>query len=619
MRRRSLSSALPWLASALLAACTGSAPPAREASPASIPNSPPPPAAPTLPPGVLAEGAGAQGVVRVEERDGLRLLTIDGVVQAAVPTGRRDIVASPDPLVKLVRAARPNARTVLVIGLGSGRTAAALAAAGLEVEVAELEPAVIDFARRFFGYQGHAVASDGLDYLARARKTYDIVVVDAFNGKEPPRRFLTRDALEKMGLRSGSATLIAARWRGSPHGSSSPAVPHLMGNTLIFSQLFGSGVGDEEQNLYLIASATPANLIGPQGIAAWPIPGALPEHARPAATAVPGSPASRRVTLLGYLVRAREDGALCIDLPHYEMGAQRYRLSGPAVDALTKLLPSGEAAPTDGDIGSDGDTKATLRDLLGGGGFKRSDVRFSSVVVAVEGDAALAAVVHPDAASGVPKEIRGDAPTDPRLPFGGALYDLVVDKVLFTFDRSAWSKQKTKLSPIAARAVKAIGAHDFDAAGKSIVEYLAILRRDLGPFAEQLAAFAEVSRVQRQIERESAAVRAESAFVIAKACDRAGHAAGIDRFTSASEDAKAFVSALRGCARRGYREARQKESGEGARTATARLYALLQDDILEVQPNSVDGRRIEAEIAAIEKSVPEVQPLQEPPRETLGP
>ena len=428
-------SALPLLAGALLAACGGGAQ-------ALVKIPPPSPivlsaqVTPPLPPGVLAEASTNGDVARVEERDGLRRLLLNGVVQGAVPSGGHE-VAGVDPLVALVRAARPMARTALVIGLGTGRTATSLAASGFDVEVAELSPVVIDFARRFFGYQGHAAVSDGLDYLERTGKAYDVVIVDASIKKAPPERFLREEALAKLGLRRGSATLFATRFQGFPRALQ-VAVPRHLENpfALVFSQLFGSGVGDEEQNLYLLASTAPANLVDLHGIAAWPLFEGLPPYARPTATPLLEPSGSRQVTLIGYLVRG-STGDLFIDLPHYEMGAMRYQLSGADAAGLAKLLPQSEIAPTAGDIGPDGDTTKTLRDLLGGGGYKRSEVRFSSVVVAVEGVATLAAVIDPNATGTALRLQHLTAPTDARVPWGGALYELAVTRVLFTYDRAA--------------------------------------------------------------------------------------------------------------------------------------------------------------------------------------
>jgi len=95
------------------------------------------PATSALPPHVLAEAQGKSGRVRVELRDHLRLLTIDGVVQGAVPS---DPSVSPpgDPIAGLVRAFRPHAASALLIGLGTGRTAASLSQNGLSFDVVEI-------------------------------------------------------------------------------------------------------------------------------------------------------------------------------------------------------------------------------------------------------------------------------------------------------------------------------------------------------------------------------------------------------------------------------------------------------------------------------------------------
>lgn len=612
MRRRLLSPTLPWLAAALVGGCGASPPPARDAqrTPASAPTSAP--ADPPLPLGILAEAAGRQGVVRVEERAGFRLLTIDGIMQGAVPSKRQDVAVPADPLVDLVRAVRPGARTVLLIGLGTGQTAAAFAAAGLTVEVAETEAAVVDFARRFFGYRGPAVVSEGLDHLERANRTYDVVVVDASVGKAPPPHLLTREALARMGLDRESATLLVARWQGFPGGPLYPHVPRTVGArpARVYLRVFGSGVGGEEQNLYALASGTPMNLFRP-ALAAWPISEFLPEQGRPVTAPVPGSPGVRKVTLLGYLIRASEDGALCIDLPHYEMGAQRYRLSGAAPRALVDLLPRAIPAPTAGGIGSDADTKSTLRDVLGGGNVMRSDVRFSPVVVAVEGLATVAAVVDPETAAGLPEEVRVAAPNDPRLPWGGTLYDLTVTKVLFSMDRSRWSKEKSNLAPLVQRAARALQGADLVLASGIVSAYVGALKDDLGAFAEQLEVVAEMQSLRRQMDLEQPADRG-SPFALGASCDRLAESAGAFPLVRVSEDMKTIVRALGHCVREQYRAAR-RDGSEGAKVATARLYVLLDHDRDDLPPGTAERRRIDAELDAMRKGDPNLEPRWVPP------
>ena len=84
----------------------------------------------------------------------------------------------------------PRAKRVLVIGMGSGMTGKAVAAFPVEqLEVAEIEPAVIEGARFFGEKNGHIHAdprvrfihADGRNYLLAARKQYDVIISEPSN------------------------------------------------------------------------------------------------------------------------------------------------------------------------------------------------------------------------------------------------------------------------------------------------------------------------------------------------------------------------------------------------------------------------------------------------------
>lgn len=552
---------------------------------------------------MLAELPGALGTVRVEERDGLRLLTVGGVVQGAAPIEGAGEVAAADPLVALVRAARPEARTALVIGLGTGRTAAELTAAGLDVEVIELDPAVIALARRFFGYRGHAAAGDGLARLRDGARP-DVVIVDAFAGGKPPP-----ELVEVIRARTDDPGLVAIRLVGEP-GSERLTTLRRQLRTVYFPLAFGSGVGGEAQNLYVLASGAPINLVHPIGLAAWPLFESLEERARPDAAAVPGSPAARRITLLGYLVRAREDGALCLDLPHQEMGALRYRLTGANAARLAALLPAGFQAPTAGDIGSDGDTTATLREIYGGGGWKRSDVRFSPVLVAVDGVATVDAVIHPDAASSIPARHRGDVATDPRLPWGGVLYDLEVLNVLFTYDRAAWQRRAKLLAPVVAAVVRAVDEGKLDRAGAELEACLKAMEQDAGVFARRLTVYTELAGLRRALAAEASG--AASGFDRGAGCDRAREATGFG-LGATSAPGRAVMAGLGRCAERGYRKALATESGARKGIAVGRLLSLIERRGYESPVDLQAFKRAANEIEALSRAHPGIEPLGEPP------
>lgn len=84
----------------------------------------------------------------------------------------------------------PSAKRVLVIGMGSGMTAKAAAAFPVErLEVAEIEPAVIEGARFFAEKNGRIhddprvrfIHADGRNYLLAVRERYDVIVSEPSN------------------------------------------------------------------------------------------------------------------------------------------------------------------------------------------------------------------------------------------------------------------------------------------------------------------------------------------------------------------------------------------------------------------------------------------------------
>jgi len=86
--------------------------------------------------------------------------------------------------------ARPGAESALVIGLGSGVTAGAIARHPVKrLDVAELEPAVVEANRFFADLNGHAlsdrrvrlVVGDGRNVLLTSRARYDVIVSEPSN------------------------------------------------------------------------------------------------------------------------------------------------------------------------------------------------------------------------------------------------------------------------------------------------------------------------------------------------------------------------------------------------------------------------------------------------------
>jgi len=514
-----------------------------------------------LPPGVLASTRGEHGEIRVEESAGTRRLTIDEAVLASVPLGADAPPATPDPIVTLVHALRPDARRALVIGIGAGKTVDDLGAAGLQVTAIEMEPKVVEFARTYFGFRGKATVMDGMRFLRHDKGTYDLVLMDAFLGMQAPYDLTRRRALSMMRAHTSEGGLTVVRglgeprdflWDGIIRGLRYGAGPH-------YVALLGGGVGTEVQTLYAVAGRQPLSYEATDDLTIGPVRTARggPAWAEPARVTGAGS---HTVRLVGYVTRLREGGAVALDLPHREKGALRYVLHGDAAAGLAKRIAGVKRFPTDGKLASDGDASGTLHDVLGGGGVDGSDVRFSPLAAELEGTARLRTVVDPDTEDGGAR----------LLPHGGALYDVEVTRVVWTLDRPTWRAARKNAAPHLRKAVRLIGRAELGLAAAELRAYLPAIEPDLRPF---MPPYAEVEKLAGAIDAEALELPGSlTELELAAACDRVATAAEADPLNAA--DARTLRDALRACSLDHYRRAAKDPKAPDAILAAKRLLAI---------------------------------------------
>ncbi|MRG93168.1 spermidine synthase [Polyangium spumosum] len=604
MRRAKYPPTAPALVQATLAltllACDTPREPSRSPAPSPPPKvasqkpTPAPPPGATLPPGVRAEVQGKTGIVRVVEQDGFRLLTIDDTVHAAHFVGPGDApLAAYDPLVSILVSARhEHPGHALVIGLGSGATAAELASVGFEVEVAEEDPAVIDVARRFFDYQGHAEVIDGLEKVRHCGCEYDLILVDAFAGHDLPPSFLDANAMFNFGLHLPPQGVLAVRLLGSPRDDAVVAAVRAFAGAFKHVRLYGTGAADEPQNLYLLLSHTPLRLFDEDLGLAFPLPLPAPEAAPAARTSraearrdVALGRMERRASLVGYLVRG-EDGSFCLDLPHWEMGARRFVLTGSEATSLAKLLPTKVDFPTQGDLSTDGDVSGTLHSLLGGGGVKLSTVRFSPVVVAVEGKLSR----RKPETSGDPRDVPrgafnpGAFMASAKKITANAQGELLVEKVHLTLTTAEWRvfRQKT-LKPLAARAAAALAKADFVAAEKDIRGMLDALDQRFGRFAPRMVTYDELATLLRVLVPPASGADEDPA-ARAEACNdarrryRIGYGGPAWPTEGERREVSRMLVALFECAAKNYEQAAGKSPSSPRERALARSLVELFED-----------------------------------------
>ncbi|MDR7523626.1 MAG: fused MFS/spermidine synthase [Armatimonadota bacterium] len=121
----------------------------------------------------------------------------------------------------------PGPRRVLMIGLGSGTIPKRFTRdyPDVVVDSVELDPAVVDVARRFFEVKDHPrhriVVQDGRVYLRRTDAKYDLIILDAYFAEGIPFHLATREFLEVVRDRLHPGGVVVSNIIGALEGPNS--------------------------------------------------------------------------------------------------------------------------------------------------------------------------------------------------------------------------------------------------------------------------------------------------------------------------------------------------------------------------------------------------------------
>ena len=155
--------------------------------------------------GVVHERMTPYQTLRVVDDGEVRYLESDRVRHGAIHRQDGTLALSYPRLYPLAWAYRPEARRVLILGMGGGTSAAFLRRAfpEAEVDLVEIDPAVPDVARRFMGFTAdpgvRVHVADGRRFLERSAgrpgTTWDVIIADTYIGLSVPFHMTTREFL----------------------------------------------------------------------------------------------------------------------------------------------------------------------------------------------------------------------------------------------------------------------------------------------------------------------------------------------------------------------------------------------------------------------------------------
>jgi spermidine synthase len=171
--------------------------------------------------GVLETIDSEYNSIRVEKQGSVVSLTFGHravrYVESAIDWSRRDELIVPYTRMMTVALAygRTPVRRIGLVGLGGGRTISYLVGAVPEAsaDVAELDPAVVDVARRYFGVETgprlRVHQQDGRVFLNTAKDKFDLVLLDAYRGPFVPFHLTTREFYQMIKARLAPGGVVA--------------------------------------------------------------------------------------------------------------------------------------------------------------------------------------------------------------------------------------------------------------------------------------------------------------------------------------------------------------------------------------------------------------------------
>jgi spermidine synthase len=147
-----------------------------------------------------------------------RELSIDGLIQGGMDLANGlPVYEYPYFLQFVPTALQPDGERALVIGLGVGMVPGWYVQRGMTVDVVDIDPDVVELARRYFGFttNGRVAVEDARTFLAAPGPSYDYILLDVFSGDVTPGHLLSREAVALVAGRLAEGGVLAMNLIGS--------------------------------------------------------------------------------------------------------------------------------------------------------------------------------------------------------------------------------------------------------------------------------------------------------------------------------------------------------------------------------------------------------------------
>jgi len=209
--------------------------------------------------------------ISVTEQDGIRRLHFDSSTQSAIDMadGYRSEITYPN-YADLALAVNPDAKRVLVLGLGAGAVPKRWWRdyPDMTIDAVEIDPAVVDVSRRYFDLPQDSrirvITQDARRFVQTTDRTYDVVFIDAYYADSLPFHLTTTEFFAEVKKRMAPDGVMAYNVIGSVRGERSKlfrGMHRTVAATWRNQWVFPIGIGETplpelNRNIIVLASDT---------------------------------------------------------------------------------------------------------------------------------------------------------------------------------------------------------------------------------------------------------------------------------------------------------------------------------------------------------------------------
>ncbi|GIV27321.1 MAG: hypothetical protein KatS3mg027_1135 [Bacteroidia bacterium] len=149
---------------------------------------------------VLYKNDGAFSNLMVVEQYKTRYLLVNYIIQSFKDYANDKTLEYAELMDSVAKIQQWKNKDVLILGLGGGILANVLEKYSRSITGIEIDPRIIDCAKKYFDLNPrvNAICDDAQWWIQKDMNKYDVIIMDLFNGEEPPAYLLTKENFERI-------------------------------------------------------------------------------------------------------------------------------------------------------------------------------------------------------------------------------------------------------------------------------------------------------------------------------------------------------------------------------------------------------------------------------------